>query len=130
MTTTFLNKGVLTDEMLERFGSRAAGYDRDNRFALEDFNELKDAGYLKMPIPTELGGLGIAAGVCLSSASWLCAPGNRRAINMPYWMGVAADLWRAGTTLWTLCCMTAPWAGLRRHAERQRPAGSLPTASA
>jgi alkylation response protein AidB-like acyl-CoA dehydrogenase len=93
------NRGVLTNEMLERFGSRAAGYDRENRFALEDFNELKDAGYLKMPIPSELGGLGMSlAEVCQEQRRLaMRAPATAVAINMHlYWMGVAADLWRAG----------------------------------
>ena len=34
-----------------------AGYDRDNRFCQEDFDELKAAGYLKMALPKEFGGL-------------------------------------------------------------------------
>ena len=38
--------------------ARAAGYDRDNRFCQEDFDELKAAGYLKMTLPQEFGGLG------------------------------------------------------------------------
>jgi len=85
--------------MLERFGGRAAGYDRENRFALDDFNELKGAGYLKMPIPSELGGLGMSLPeVCLEQRKLaMRAPATAVAINMHlYWMGVAADLWRAG----------------------------------
>src|SRR4051812_17543187 len=97
--TALIIRSVLTDEMLERFGSRAAGYDRENRFALEDFNELRDAGYLKMPIPAELGGLGMSlAEVCLEQRRLaMRAPATAVAVNMHlYWMGVAADLWRAG----------------------------------
>lgn len=37
---------VLTQELLERIRSRAAGYDRDNAFFSDDLEELKVAGYL------------------------------------------------------------------------------------
>ncbi len=36
-----LVKSVLTEDMLERFASRAAAYDRENRFFTEDFEELR-----------------------------------------------------------------------------------------
>jgi alkylation response protein AidB-like acyl-CoA dehydrogenase len=37
---------VLTDDLLDRIRSRAAGYDRDNAFFAEDLDELRAAGYL------------------------------------------------------------------------------------
>ena len=37
---------VLNDEMLARFASRAASYDRENRFFTEDFEELRAAKFL------------------------------------------------------------------------------------
>src|SRR5205823_14347336 len=49
---------VLTDSLLEACRRRAAGYDRDNRFCQEDFDELKAAGYLRMAVPREFGGFG------------------------------------------------------------------------
>src|SRR5436309_2839941 len=49
------SNSVLTGELLQRCRERAAGYDRDNRFCQEDFDELKDAGYLLMAVPKELG---------------------------------------------------------------------------
>src|SRR2546428_748228 len=51
----------LSDELISRCGSRAAAYDRDNRFFTEDFEELRAAGYLKMAVPEHLGGPGMAA---------------------------------------------------------------------
>ena len=54
---TAASSSVLTQPLLERCRERAPGYDRDNTFCLEDFNELKAAGYLKMAIPKEFGGL-------------------------------------------------------------------------
>ena len=56
-TTT--DTSVLTDEMLQRFHERAPGYDRHNKFFHEDFEELRDAGYLNSAVPTEFGGRGL-----------------------------------------------------------------------
>jgi alkylation response protein AidB-like acyl-CoA dehydrogenase len=92
---------LLSDGQLERFRGRAAGYDRDNRFFAEDFEELRQAGYLRMPIPRELGGLGMTlAEVCQEQRRLAYhAPATALATNMHlYWMGIAADLRRWGDT--------------------------------
>ena len=47
---------VLAEELLQRFAERCAGYDRDNRFFHEDFEDLRQAGYLTMPVPKERNG--------------------------------------------------------------------------
>jgi alkylation response protein AidB-like acyl-CoA dehydrogenase len=47
---------VLSDDILTRCAERAPVYDRENRFFTEDFEELRDAGYLCMNIPEALGG--------------------------------------------------------------------------
>jgi alkylation response protein AidB-like acyl-CoA dehydrogenase len=47
---------VLSDDILTRCAERAPVYDRENRFFTEDFEELRDAGYLLMNVPEELGG--------------------------------------------------------------------------
>jgi alkylation response protein AidB-like acyl-CoA dehydrogenase len=90
---------VLTNEMLDRFSKRAAGYDRENRFFAEDFEELRDAGYLVQNVPKELGGAGLdLAQVCREQRrlAYHAAP-TALALNMHlYWVGVAADLWRGG----------------------------------
>ncbi len=92
---------VLTDEMLDRFARRAPEYDRHNRFATEDLEELRDAGYLLAPLPSELGGGGMdLARVCQEQRrlAYHAAP-TALAINMHlYWVGLAADLWRGGDT--------------------------------
>ncbi|HLF72197.1 MAG TPA: acyl-CoA dehydrogenase family protein, partial [Dehalococcoidia bacterium] len=96
---TTMTSSLLTEAMLDRFGERASTYDRENRFAREDFDELVAAGYLKMPIPRELGGPGMTLSeVCLEQRRLAKrAPATAVAVNMHvYWMGVAADLWRAG----------------------------------
>jgi alkylation response protein AidB-like acyl-CoA dehydrogenase len=53
---------VLTDEMLARFAKRAPQYDRDNAFFVDDFDELRQAGYLRVAVPAELGGAGLSPG--------------------------------------------------------------------
>ena len=50
---------LLSEQLLTGCRERAAGYDRDNRFFQEDFDELKAAGYLQMAMPHEFGGLGM-----------------------------------------------------------------------
>ena len=92
-------ESLLTDEMLARFASRAAAYDRENRFFQEDFDELRAAKYLLMPVPTQFGGAGITlAEVCREQRRLAYhAPATALAVNMHlYWVGIAADLWRGG----------------------------------
>ena len=92
---------VLNDEMLARFASRAATYDRENRFFTEDFEELRAAKFLLLSLPVEFGGQGrVLADVCreLRRLAYY-APATALAVNMHlYWIGVAADLWRSGDT--------------------------------
>ena len=54
---TVASGSILSDALLQACRARAAGYDRDNKFCQEDFDELKAAGYLKLTLPTEFGGL-------------------------------------------------------------------------
>src|SRR5690242_2411917 len=49
---------VLSDELLQRFAERSAGYDRENRFFHEDFEDLRRSGYLTMAVPKHPGGGG------------------------------------------------------------------------
>lgn len=99
MTTTLQPSPVLTDEILIRCHERAARYDRENSFFTEDFQDLRDAGYLLLPLPEEFGGRGMALADVMQEQrrlAYYAAP-TAVAINMHlYWVGVAADLWRAG----------------------------------
>ena len=100
-------RSVLTDDLLERCAQRAAGYDRDNRFFFEDFDELREAKYLLAAVPQEFGGLGLTlAEVCreqrrLARRSAPTALG----VNMHFLAtSIAADLWRKGdgSQVWML----------------------------
>ncbi len=90
---------ALPDEMLERFQQRAGGYDRENRFFFEDFEELRDSGYLTIAVPEELGGRGYTLAQVMQEQRRLgyhAAP-TALGVNMHlYWTGLVADLWRAG----------------------------------
>lgn len=101
MTLMSSESSVLSDELLAGCGSRAATYDRENSFFTADFEALRDAGYLRLAVPAELGGFGRnLAEVCAEQrrlAYW-AAP-TALAVNMHLMnTGVAADLWRSGDT--------------------------------
>ena len=92
-------KATISEEMLARFAARAETYDRENRFFQEDFEELRAAGYLRLPIPAEIGGAGLSLAEMCRQQRRLAyyAPATALGINMHiYWVGVAADLWRNG----------------------------------
>jgi len=99
MSTMLMPTPVLTDEILIRCHERASRYDRENVFFTEDFEELRDAGYLLLPVPTEFGGRGMSLQEVMQEQrrlAYYAAP-TAVAINMHlYWVGIAADLWRAG----------------------------------
>jgi alkylation response protein AidB-like acyl-CoA dehydrogenase len=97
--TVLTAPALLTDDMLARFDERAPIYDRENRFFDEDWEELASSGYLTAPVPTELGGSGLRLDQYVDLVSRLAyvAPATALAANMHcYWLGVAADLLRAG----------------------------------
>jgi hypothetical protein len=86
-----LASGLLTEELLERFRSRAPGYDRDNVFFSDDFDELKSIGYLA---PRPLGQM-VADQRILARY----APATALGVGMHLtWVGVAQTLVDAGDT--------------------------------
>jgi alkylation response protein AidB-like acyl-CoA dehydrogenase len=98
---------VVPEGALEGFWERAPVHDREGSFFERDFVELKEAGYLRLAVPVELGGLGRnLAEVAREQRrlAYYSAP-TALAVNMHlYWTGLAADLWRAGdrTLEWLL----------------------------
>lgn len=94
-----IERNVLSDETLERFLERAPIYDQENRFFKEDFDDLRQAGYLTIAVPRELGGQGMRLAEVTREQRRLAyyAPATALGMNMHvYWTGVAADLWRSG----------------------------------
>ena len=90
---------LLTDEMLAGFDERAATYDRDNTFFSEDFEALRNSGYLLATVPSDMGGggLGLDDYVKLQSRLAYYAAPTALGVNMHvYWTGVASDLRNQG----------------------------------
>src|SRR5262245_17323657 len=99
MTTTSAATEYLTDEMLARFDERAPKYDQTNTFFTEDFEELREAGYLLASVPEEFGGGGLTLGEInrLQRKIAYVAPATAVAVNMHhYFVGLFADSYRAG----------------------------------
>ncbi len=93
------SRPILSDEMLRTFHGRAPAYDRENRFFSEDFEDLRRAGYLKMAVPRELGGLGLSFADCMRETRRLAywAPATALGTNMhTYWCGVASQVRQSG----------------------------------
>ena len=114
----------LSQDLIERCGSRAAGYDRDNKFFQEDWDELKEAGFLTINVPEDLGGKGFSMGDTCRELRRLAerAPATALATNMHlYWTGIAAEMRRLGDPSAEWMLRDAP--GLARHV-RQREAKS------
>jgi alkylation response protein AidB-like acyl-CoA dehydrogenase len=90
---------VIPERVLHGCWERAPEHDRDASFFARDFEELKDAGYLRLAVPDELGGLGRTLAEAAREQrrlAYYSAP-TALAMNMHlYWTGLVADLWRSG----------------------------------
>ncbi len=78
---------------------RAAHYDANNLFFQEDFDELKEAGYLLIAVPKEFGGYGMQMDEVeelTRKLAYHAAP-TALGLNMHiYWTGLISDLYRSG----------------------------------
>jgi len=89
----------LDEALLQRCAERAPEYDRENRFCQEDFDELKEAGYMLTAVPEEFGGYGMNLAEVGAKTRELAyyAPATALCINMHnYWCGLIADISRSG----------------------------------
>jgi alkylation response protein AidB-like acyl-CoA dehydrogenase len=85
--------------LAEEFRATAAELDRTGAFPTANYRRMKEAGYLRAPVPEELGGLG--AGLAeMSRAQQALARGcasTALAVNMHvFQVGTTADSWRNG----------------------------------
>ena len=90
---------ILSDDLLKRCMERAAGYDQDNKFCVEDFEEIKNSGYLNAAVPKELGGLGLTLAEVVKEQRRLAYHAGPTALAVHshfYWTGVAAEVGRSG----------------------------------
>src|SRR5262245_2649250 len=98
---------VLSDDLLERCAQRAPGYDRENRFFFEDFDELREAKYLLAAVPKEFGGLGLTLAEICREQRRLARRSAPTALGLNMHLtatGIAADLWGSGddSQVWIL----------------------------
>jgi alkylation response protein AidB-like acyl-CoA dehydrogenase len=119
---TVPTSSILSDETLERFRQRAARYDREHLFFDEDLEELRALGYLRGPVPVELGGGGWTLAQSMREQRRLASAAAPTAlgINMHlYWVGLAADLRRSGDRSldWMLSAAAAGEIFAAAHAE-------------
>jgi len=97
--TSAERRAVLSQELLARCSQRAPLYDRENSFCHDDFLDLRNAGYLRLVVPADMGGSGFTMAELMDETRRLAyhAPATALAVNMHhYWVGVAADLRRFG----------------------------------
>lgn len=90
---------ALPDDLLARFRSRAEVSDRENAFPVDDLDELRDRGWLRLFVPTDRGGagLGLEAVAALQSRLATAAPATALAVGMHLvWTGCAAVLHARG----------------------------------
>ena len=98
---------IVSDKLLHKFAERTAVYDRENRFFHEDFEDLRDADYLTMPVPKELGGGGLSfAEVCREQRRLgYYAPATALGVNMHlYWVGSPPICGARATVRSNGCC--------------------------
>ncbi|MGH2617030.1 MAG: acyl-CoA dehydrogenase family protein [Thermomicrobiales bacterium] len=89
----------LAAQLGTEFAPRAAQHDRDNTFVAENFDRMREAGYLRLAVPEELGGLGATMRqVCYAQAELArsCAA-TALAVNMHHYLVLANVFrWRRG----------------------------------
>jgi len=86
---------LLDDALLDRIRSRAAGYDARNAFFAEDLAELREAGYLRLLVPRDLGGSGASLADAVHCQTLLAqaAPATALGVGMHLvWTAVARIL--------------------------------------
>ncbi|WP_067688965.1 acyl-CoA dehydrogenase family protein [Nocardia jejuensis] len=117
-----------TDEDYRRFHARAAGYDAENAFFIEDFEELRAVGYLRAAVPAEFGGRGLTLSELAREQRQLAywAPATALAVNMHlYWTGPAAALTASGAQdlTWLLSSIRDGQVFAAGHGERGNDVG-------
>lgn len=90
-------------ELAARVGTecapRSAEHDRENTFVAENYAVLRDSGYLRLPVPTELGGLGASMRqICYAQAELARYCGSTAlAVNMHLYLTLVNTFrWRRG----------------------------------
>jgi alkylation response protein AidB-like acyl-CoA dehydrogenase len=90
---------AIATKLAEEFRTRASEYDRTGEFPTKNYESMREAGYLRAPVPKELGGLG-ASIMDMARAQQALARGcasTALAVNMHlFQVGTMADTFRNG----------------------------------
>ena len=89
----------LAGRLADRFAERAAEHDRNGSFPFENYEEMREAGYLGLTVPEELGGHGASLHELILCQERLAMGDGSTAlaVNMHVSpIGQLASLWRAG----------------------------------
>jgi alkylation response protein AidB-like acyl-CoA dehydrogenase len=89
----------LAEQLGAEFAPAAAAHDRDNTFVHENFARMREAGYLRLAVPEELGGLGASMRqVCFAQAALAASCASTAlAVNMHLYLTLANVFrWRRG----------------------------------
>lgn len=89
---------ALAGELADDFATRAAEHDRDATFPVENYERMRDRGYLGLTVPEELGGMGATLGEMLLAQERLAmgCSSTALAVNMHISpLGQLATFWRA-----------------------------------
>src|ERR671915_633900 len=88
----------LAGRLADEFAERAAGHDRDASFPFENYERMREEGYLGLTVPEELGGMGAGLLELILAQERLAAGDGSTAlaVNMHVSpIGQLASLWRA-----------------------------------
>ena len=88
----------LAGSLADRFAERAGEYDREGTFPFENYEEMREAGYLGLTVPEELGGRGASLHELILAQERLAMGDGSTAlaVNMHVSpIGQLASLWRS-----------------------------------
>lgn len=88
----------LASELADDFATRADQHDRDGTFPLENYERMQKAGYLRLTVPEELGGLGASLVdlVIVQERLAMGCPSTALAVNMHVSpVGQLGSLWKS-----------------------------------
>ncbi len=87
----------LTGRLADAFAERAPGHDRESTFPFENYEDMREAGYLGLTVPEELGGMGASLWELIVAQERLAMGDGSTAlaVNMHVSpIGQLASLWR------------------------------------
>ena len=98
LTTRERDLVELAGSLADRFAERAGEHDREGTFPFENYDEMREAGYLGLTVPEELGGRGASLHELILAQERLAMGDGSTAlaVNMHVSpIGQLASLWRS-----------------------------------